>query len=219
MKDIWPLHDIMSVSLSAFNRFPVRSTEDFRDIASRFQELPPMLLWVDPNHSDSNTRIEQAIVRSGTKLATHSRRDGESTTLLRCKADKARTSDVWTTPRCCLQADESVTLLRLNAPGEQDFAFVRTSSGIEGFMLAAHLQQSVARATKITRVASTAEALEALRGTLRPYVSLPPSRFRVMTNSTRTENGERNFSAGSDMAHSMRLIVSTLLRSSVALTC
>ncbi len=178
-----------------------------------------MLLWVDPNHSDCNTRIEQAIVRSGTKLATHSRRDGESTTLLRCKADKARTSDVWTTPRCCLQADESVTLLRLNAPGEQDFAFVRTSSGIEGFVLAAHLQQSVARATKITRVASTAEALEALRGTLRPYVSLPPSRFRVMSNSTRTENGERNFSAGSDMAHAMRLIVSALLRSSVALTC
>lgn len=201
----------MSVSLSAFNRFPVRCTEDLRDIASRFAELPPMLLWVDPNQSDSNRRIEQAITH-----VTHLRRDGESTTLLRCKADKARTSDVWTKPSYCLQANEKLVLLRENAPGEQDFAFVRTSSGAEGFVLSKH----IAGATKITRVASTAEALHAIQGTLKAYVPLPPSRFRVMTNNVRTESGSRNFNAGSEMAHAMRSIVSTLLRFlSAVLSC
>ncbi len=195
---------MMSVSLAAFSRFPVRCTEDLRDIASRVTELPPMLLWVDPNDNHSNTRIEKAISH-----VTHLRRDGESTTLLRCKADKARSSDVWTKPRYCLQANERLALLRVNAPGEQDFAFVRTSSGVEGFVLLKHLADSKARVTKITRVGSTAEALEAIQGILRPYVSLPPSRFRVMTNNVRIENGVRNFNSGVDMAHAMRSIVSS----------
>jgi hypothetical protein len=186
-------------SLPAFNRFPVRLTEDVRDIATRAKKLPPMLLWVDPNVNDTNARIERAI-----NCVTHLRRDGESTTLLRCKADKSRTPDVWTRPTYCLEANENVTLLRLNDPEEQDFAFIRTATGVEGFVMAIHLATTKTKATTITRVASTNEALQAIQGDLKPYVSLPPSRFRVMTNNVRVENGERNFNAGSDMARAMR---------------
>ncbi len=191
-----------AVSLPAFNRFPVRLTEDLRDVALRCRELPPMLLWVDPNTNDTNTRIENAI-----KTVVHSRRDGESTTLLRCKADRARTPDVWTKPSYCLQADESVTLLRLNDPGEKDFAFVRTASGVEGFVLSVHLATTKTKATRITRVASTSEALQAMQGQLQRYAALPPSMFRVMTNNVREENGKRNFNAGSEMANAMRSMV------------
>ena len=145
------------MSLAAFKRFPVRATEDVRDIASRFVQLPPMLLWVDPNDNDTNTRIQNAITG-----VTHKRRDSETTTLLRCRADRARTGDVWTQPLYCLQADEPVTVLRKNAPGEQDFAFIRTASGVQGFVLVAHLANS--EGAKITRVASTAEALAAIQG-------------------------------------------------------
>jgi hypothetical protein len=192
-----------SVSLKAFNRFPVRATEDMREIGLRCQQLAPMLLWVDPNDSESNTAIENSI-----KCVTHLRRDGESTTLLRCKADKARTPDVWTKPSYCLQPNERLTLLRKDDPKEKDFAFVRTSTGVEGFVLAVHLMETNARASKVTRVTSTEEALAAIQGELRAYVSLPPSRFRVMTNNVRTENGRRNFNAGSEMAHAMRSMVS-----------
>ena len=194
---------IMSqASLPAFTRFPVRLSEDLRDIASRCKELPPMLLWVDPNDNDTNTRIEAAI-----SSVKHLRRDGESTTLLRCKANKARTQDVWTNPHYLLEPNENLTLLRLNAPGEQDFAFVRTSSGVEGFVLLVHLDTTKSNASRITRVASTAEALQALEGDLKRYVSLPPSKFRVMTNNVRFEKGQRNYNAGSQMAHAMRSMV------------
>jgi hypothetical protein len=189
------------MSLAAFKRFPVRATEDVRDIASRFVQLPPMLLWVDPNDNDTNTRIQNAITG-----VTHKRRDSETTTLLRCRADRARTGDVWTQPLYCLQADEPVTVLRKNAPGEQDFAFIRTASGVQGFVLVAHLANS--EGAKITRVSSTAEALAAIQGDLQKYISLPPSRFRVMTNCVRMEDGARNFNAGPQMAHEMRLLVS-----------
>jgi hypothetical protein len=198
----WPQRVIMSsVSLKAFNRFPVRATEDMRDIGLRCQQLPPMLLWVDPNDSESNTAIENAI-----KCVTHLRRDGGSTTLLRSKAVKPHSPDVWTNPRYALQPNERLTLLRKDDPKDNDFAFVRTSTGVEGFVLPDNLIE--AKATRVTRVTSTEEALAAIQGELRAYVSLPPSRFRVMTNNVRTENGRRNFNAGSEMAHAMRSMVS-----------
>jgi hypothetical protein len=195
----WLAH-FRTMSLDAFKRFPVRTTEDLRGIASRFMELPPMLLWVDQNDNDTNTRIENAI-----KCVTHLRKDDESTTLLRCRPTTARSPDVWTQPRYCLQASERVTLLRMNAHGEQDFAFVRTATGVEGFVLVKHLANP--KGTKIKRVASTAEALAAIQGELQGYISLPPSKFRVMTNNVRMEDGTRNFNAGSQMAHAMRLLV------------
>jgi hypothetical protein len=207
MRCNFELQSIMAqdASLPAFKKFPVRLTEDVRDIATRAKQLPPMLLWVDPNDNDTNSRIERAI-----NCVAHLRLDGESTTLLRCKADKSRAPDVWTRPTYCLQANENVTLLRLNEPQEQDFAFIRTATGVEGFVLAIHLATTKTKATTITRVASTAEALQAIQGGLKPYVSLPPSTFRVMTNNVRVENGERNFNSGSDMARAMRCIVRDL---------
>ena len=164
------------------------------------EKLPPVLPFVDPHDKYANSGIEDTSVK-------HLRRDGEKTTLLRCKADKARTQDVWTNPHYLLEPNENLTLLRLNAPGEQDFAFVRTSSGVEGFVLLVHLDTTKSNASRITRVASTAEALQALEGDLKRYVSLPPSKFRVMTNNVRVEKGQRNYNAGSHMAHAMRSMV------------
>jgi hypothetical protein len=162
-----------------------------------------MLLWVDPNDNDTNTRIQNAI-----QHATHLRRDGELTTLMRCRAEKSRNPDVWTNPMYCLQANEKVTLLRVNAPGEQDFCFIRTSNGQEGFVLTVHIDAT--KVTRITRVSSTSDALAVIQGDLKGYIALPPSKFRVMTNNVRMENGQRNFNAGSDMASAMRSLVSTL---------
>jgi hypothetical protein len=72
-----------------------------------------------------------------------------------------------------------------------------------------HIDELNARFTQILRVSSTADALEAIQGSLQSYVPLPPSRFRVMTKNVRIENGARNFDAGSDMAHAMRSMVSS----------
>jgi hypothetical protein len=62
------------------------------------------------------------------------RDDGGDRTLLRCKVTLSRSSDAWTTPRFSILTDTDVLVLRMNAPNEQDFAYVRMPNGQEGFV-------------------------------------------------------------------------------------
>jgi hypothetical protein len=62
------------------------------------------------------------------------RDDGGDRTLLRCKVTTARSSDAWTTPRFSILSTTDVMVLRMNAPSELDFAYVRVHNGQEGFV-------------------------------------------------------------------------------------
>lgn len=62
------------------------------------------------------------------------RDDGGDRTLLRCKATTDRTREAWTTPRFPILSTTDVMVLRMNAPNEVGFAFVRVPNGQEGFV-------------------------------------------------------------------------------------
>jgi hypothetical protein len=68
------------------------------------------------------------------RFARLERDDGGDRTLLRCKVTLSRSSDAWTTPRFSILADTDVLVLRMNAPNEQGFAYVRMPNGQEGFV-------------------------------------------------------------------------------------
>ncbi len=46
----------------------------------------------------------------------------------------SRTPDAWTTPKFSILSTMDVMVLRMNAPGEQNFAFVRVPNGQEGYV-------------------------------------------------------------------------------------
>ena len=66
--------------------------------------------------------------------AVHRRSDGESTTLLRAKADSSRSSHVFVVPNVLVRNGESVTVLRSNADGEAGWSWVRTAANAYGFL-------------------------------------------------------------------------------------
>jgi len=68
------------------------------------------------------------------RFARLERDDGGDRTLLRCKVTLSRSSDAWTTPRFSILTDTDVLVLRMNAPNEQGFAYVRMPNGQEGFV-------------------------------------------------------------------------------------
>jgi len=62
------------------------------------------------------------------------RDDGGDRTLLRCKVTVDRTPDAWVKPRFSILASTDVMVLRMNAPNEENFAYVRVPNGQEGFV-------------------------------------------------------------------------------------
>jgi hypothetical protein len=74
------------------------------------------------------------------------RSDGNPTTILRCRPDPARTSDVWVRGNPLVSQGETVTVIRMNAANEKGFAWVRTASGSEGFLRSEYLTLAPQRA-------------------------------------------------------------------------
>ena len=74
------------------------------------------------------------------------RSDGNPTTLLRCRPHPARTCDVWVKGNPMVSQGETVTVIRMNAANEEGFAWVRTESGVEGFLRSEYVTVAPQRA-------------------------------------------------------------------------
>ena len=108
--------------LSETSRHSVRLQKRLIDIAH------PELSCKSQN-STSTVSLVRSVVRS----------DGQASTLLRLRPDISKGRDVWLPGGAFVEQDEKVTVVRSNADGEEGFAFIRTSQGVEGFIRAEYV--------------------------------------------------------------------------------
>jgi len=67
------------------------------------------------------------------------RNDGQASTRLRLRPDISNGRDVWLPGGAFVEQGEKVIVVRSNADGEEGFAFIRTSQGVEGFIRAEYV--------------------------------------------------------------------------------
>ena len=93
--------------------------------------LWPLLMFIEVRFARVDHVGYTLMLISDSQLAAG---DGESSTMLRKRPDSTRDASVWVEGGHCVSDDQVVQVLRLNAEGEQGFAWIRTPEGHEGFI-------------------------------------------------------------------------------------
>ena len=102
---------------------------------------------------------------------------------LRCKPDPARSADVWAEGNPLVCEGEAVTAVRMNAPAEEGFAWIRTASGAEGFLRSEYLAVAPQRAPEERRTEVLWKAGTTYVLVVRPSVPTVAQEALVVHNS------------------------------------